>query len=99
MRPITTTVVGAANGSAIALDQNISPFQVVVAAGIASGVVSYKLQVTYDDVSVPIVNWFDSTDMVTEVAASQTVLTAPVTAVRIVNAGTGTVTARILQAG
>jgi len=102
MRPITTTVVGAVNGATIPLDRYATPFQVAIAVGAPIGAVSYKLQYTYDDVQNPAVVplWIDHGLMVGKTAPFEAVLNAaPVTAVRLVNAGVGTLTGRIIQAG
>jgi hypothetical protein len=106
-RPISQTVVGAVNGSPIVLDYMKTPFQVSIGCVVVSGSVSYKLQYTYDDpfpsTGVGLSdssNWTDSTIMTGKTAASDTVLNgAPVSAIRIVNAGTGTVGVRVYQAG
>lgn len=102
MNPITTTVVGAANGNAVPLDHFKTPFQVSISATVVSGSVNYKLQYTYDDVQNPAITptWIDHGLMIGKTAAFDTVINAaPVTAVRLVNAGTGTVQGRIIQAG
>lgn len=102
MLAVTTTVVGAANGSPVVLDYLIAPFQVSIGVVVASGAVNYKLQYTYDDPfgSAGLVNWTDSTLMTGKTTASDTVINAgAVTAVRLVNADTGTITGRIIQAG
>lgn len=102
MRPVSGTVVGAVNGSTVPLDYMIAPFQVSVGVVLVSGSVSYKLQYTYDDLYDAAVTpvWFDSIIMVAQTATSDVVINAgPVAAVRIVNAGTGTVRYRIIQAG
>lgn len=103
MRAITTTVVGAATGSTIPLDYGIAPFQVSVGVTVVSGAVNYKLQYTYDDVLLPGADtptWWDSAIMVSKTAASDVVLNSgPVSAIRLVNADTGTIRARIIQAG
>lgn len=101
MRPVTVTVAGVGNSSPVVLDRYISPFQVSIGVTV-SGSVDYKLQYSYDDPfsTAGLVNWTDSTLMTGKTTASDTVLNAaPVTAVRLVNADTGTITARVIQAG
>ena len=102
MRPITVNVVGAVNGPTIPLDYKQTPFQVAIGVSLVSGSISYKLQYTYDDVFNPAVTpgWTDHALMTGKTAAFDTVINgAPVTAVRLVNAGTGTLQGRIIQAG
>jgi hypothetical protein len=101
MQPVTVTVAGAGNSSPVVLDYLIAPFQVSVGVTV-TGAVAYTLQYTYDDpqASGGITNWFDSPLMLAETAAADTVLNGgPVTAVRLVNADTGTIVGRIVQAG
>jgi hypothetical protein len=102
MRPINQTVVGAVNGAPAVLDYRQTPFQVSVFGSVVSGSVNFKLQYTYDDpFTAPfLVNWIDHGLMTGKTAAFDTVLNAaPVTAVRVVNSGTGTVGVRIVQGG
>jgi hypothetical protein len=102
VNPIRTTVVGAVNGSTIPLDVFKTPFQVSIVGSVVSGAVSYKLHYTYDDVQNPVVvpAWIDHGLMTGKTAAFDTVINAaPVTAIRIVNAGTGTVGVCVIQAG
>ena len=101
MRPVTVTVAGAGNSTPVVLDYLIAPFQVSVGVTV-SGSVLYKLQYTYDDPFAEggIVNWTDNVLMTGKTTASDAVVNAgPVTAVRLVNADTGTITARVVQAG
>lgn len=102
MKPVNVTVVGVADSAAIPLDIYIAPFQVSVGVVVASGAVSYSLQYTYDDPwgSGGITNWFTHPLMSTLTAAGDAVINGgPVTAVRLTNNDTGTIAARIIQAG
>jgi hypothetical protein len=104
MRPITVTVVGAANSNAIPLDVRLTPIQVAVSGAVVSGVVNYKLQHTSDDVFNPAVIaagivWIDEPTMTGQTGAASTTINFPYTALRFVNAGTGTLQGRIVQAG
>src|SRR5262245_43742687 len=98
----TITVVGAVNGSPVVLDYLIAPFQVSVGVSVVSGSVNYTLQYTYDDpfAAAGITNWFSHSLMTGLTAAGDAVINGgPVMAIRINNAGPGTLPARIIQAG
>jgi hypothetical protein len=104
MRPVRVSQTGTGSTNPVPLDTYIAPFNVSIGATV-SGTVTYKLQYTYDDVQAADYvaasgNWSDSVDMVDKVAASNTSINNPVTAVRLtVTAGTGTVNGVILQSG
>lgn len=103
MRPVTQTIVGIANGDPVVVDYMQSPFQVSVGVVVVSGVVDYTLQYTYDaseDGYGGGTTWFDSTVMDNETTSTDAVINAaPVAAVRVINAGVGTIRVRIYQAG
>lgn len=105
MRPVSQSIVGAVNGSPIVLDYKNTPFQVSVGVTKVGGTaVDYTLQYTYDDPAASTLGdsstWYDSTVMDNETATSDVVLNAgPVSAIRIINAGAGTLAVRVYQAG
>lgn len=105
MRPVHVTLTGTGNTNPIPLDYLISPFQIAVGVAPVSGTVAYTLQYTYDDVFAPGYDpstgaWFTWSLMSGLTAAADTVLNAaPVRAIRLVNVGSGTLTANIVQAG
>jgi hypothetical protein len=104
MRPVQYTVEGEAEGAPVVVDQYISPLNVGVQVSV-DGVADYTVQYTLDDVFAPdwdpdTANW-SPTDLENEVAAGVTVLTAPFTALRLINnAGTtGSTILRVVQNG
>lgn len=104
MRPITVSVVGAGNSSPIPLDLYITPFELTLQISIVSGAINATLQYTNDDVFAAGYNpatgtWFNHADLVNKVAAAVGTIISPVTAVRLVNADTGTAQLRVTQAG
>lgn len=104
MRPVTVTVAGAGNSSPIPLDLYITPFELTLQISIVSGAINATVQYTNDDVFAsgydPATgNWFNHADLVNEVAAAIGTIISPVTAVRLVNADTGTARLRVTQAG
>lgn len=104
MRPVQIDVVGAATSQPIPLNYMKTPFSVTVQASIVSGAISATLQYTNDDIRVEgwdasTANWFNHTDMTTVVADTIVTLIAPVSAIRFVNADTGTARFDIRSAG
>lgn len=90
------------------LPMNIHAQPVNISIGaVVTGTVNYTLQYTYDDVNavtsqnvwVPPTTWNDTT-MVSKTANNDTTFSLPINALRILlNSGTGTVAATVIQAG
>lgn len=100
--PVTVTVAGVGNSNPVVLDQRIAPFEVSVGVAVVSGAINATLQYTYDDPfqAGGIVNWTNYPQMTGITAAGDCVINGgPVTAVRLANAGTGTLQARVIQSG
>lgn len=100
--PVTSVVVGVANGNAFLPDILIAPFELSVGVVVTSGSVNYTLQYTYDDpqVSGGIVTWWNHPLMTTLTTQADVTLNGgPVTAVRLINNAAGTITGRFIQGG
>jgi hypothetical protein len=101
MRPIVISKTGTGSSSIVPLDHYQSPFNVGIGV-VVSGTVNYTIQHTYDDVQNSSVTpvWFDNATIANKAANFDGGYTLPVRAVKIlVNSGTGTATATIIQAG
>jgi hypothetical protein len=101
MRPVTITVAGAGNSPAIPLDIYLTPFNVSLFITVVSGAIDASVEYTGDDIFDPDVTpqWFPHDTLQNEVAAADGTIISPVTAVRLVNADTGTAQLRVVQAG
>lgn len=101
MRPITIAKTGTGSSSPAALDHYISPFNVGIGV-VASGTVNYTVQHTFDDVFDPAVTptWFNHPTLVSQTTSADGNYAFPVRAVKVlINSGTGTAAATLLQAG
>lgn len=102
MRPLTLTRSGTPGTSSIAiLDHYRTPFNVGVGV-VITGTVTATLQHTFDDVltNPATATWFDHVDLKDLIASADGNYAFPVRGVRInMTAGTGTVTATLVQAG
>jgi hypothetical protein len=101
MRPMVLTKTGTGASNIGVLDHYRSPFNVGVGV-VVSGTATYTLQHTFDDILAEGVTpvWFDHVDLDGLSANADGNYAFPVRAVRInVTAGSGTVTATVIQAG
>jgi hypothetical protein len=101
MRPVVISKTGAGSSSIVPLDHYQSPFNVGIGV-VVSGTVDYTIQHTYDDVQNAAVTptWFNNATIAGKTGNFDGGYTLPVTAVKLlVNSGTGTATATIIQAG
>lgn len=101
MRPITISKTGSGSSAPAAIDHYISPFNVGIGV-VVSGTVNYTIQHTFDNVFDPAVTptWFSHPTLTSQSASADGNYAFPVRAVKVlVNSGTGTATATVLQAG
>lgn len=101
MRPVVISKTGTGSSSIVPLDHYQSPFNVGIGV-VVSGTVNYTIQHTYDDVQDASVTpvWFDNATIAGKATNFDGGYTLPVTAVKLlVNSGSGTATATIIQAG
>lgn len=104
MRPIRLNIVGAATSAPVPLDIYTSPFEVTLAIEIVSGAISATVQYTFDNVWAVGYNpatgsWNDHTDLTAKTAKANGTLVSGATAVRLVNADTGTAQLVVIQSG
>lgn len=104
MRPVSVDAVGAVASVPVPLDRYIADFKVSLDLEIVSGAINATVQYTFDDVFASGYNpatgsWFDHTDITAAIAKANGTLVSPCTAVRVVNADTGTARLRVFQAG
>lgn len=101
MRPITMNVAGAGTSAWIPLDQYQTPFNVSLFLEVVSGAILATVQYTGDNVFDPLVTpvAFDHSDLTAKTAVATGTIISPVTAIRLVNADTGTARLRVVQAG
>lgn len=101
MRPIVISKTGTGSSSIVPLDTYRNPFNVGIGV-VTSGTVNYTIQHTFDDVQNASVtpSWFSHPSLAALAANADGNYAFPVRAIKIlVNSGTGTATATIIQAG
>lgn len=101
MRPIVIAKTAAGSSSIAALDHYKTPFNVGIGV-VVSGTVNYTIQHTFDDVLDSAVTpvWFSHPSMTALTANADGNYAFAVRGVKVlVNSGTGTATATIIQAG
>jgi hypothetical protein len=101
MRPITISKTGTGSSSMAVLDHYQSPFNVSVGV-VVSGTVNYTIQHTFDNVLAEGVTpvWFSHPTLASQAANADGNYAFPVRAIKVlVNSGTGSATATIIQAG
>lgn len=101
MRPIVLTKTGTGSSSLAVLDHYRAPFTLGIGV-VVSGTVNCTIQHTFDDVLDPAVTpvWFSHATLASLTANADGSYVYPVRAVKIlVNSGTGSATATVIQAG
>lgn len=101
MRRIVISKTGTGSSSRAPMDQYQSPFNVGMGI-VVSGTVNYTIQHTFDDVQNPNVTpvWFNHPTLFSQSANADGNYAFPVAAIKVlVNSGSGTATATLLQAG
>lgn len=101
MRAIIVAKTGTGSSSIVPLDTYRNPFNVGIGV-VVSGTVNYTIQHTFDDVQNASVTpvWFSHPSLAALAANADGNYAFPVRAIKIlVNSGTGTATATIIQAG
>ena len=101
MRPIVIAKTGTGSSAIVPLDMYRSPFNVGIGV-VVTGTVNYTIQHTFDDVQNSAVTpvWFSHPSLAALAANADGNYAFPVRAIKIlVNSGSGTATATIIQAG
>lgn len=101
MRPVVVAKTGTGSSAVVPLDHYQSPFNVGIGV-VVSGTVNYTIQHTFDNVQDASVTptWFNHASLAAQSANADGNYAFPVTAVKVlVNSGTGTATATVIQAG
>lgn len=101
MRPIVLTKTGVGSSGLAALDHYISPFNVGIGV-VVSGTVNYSVQHTFDNIQDATVTptWFTHPTLVSQAVNDDGTYNFPVMGVKVlINSGTGTATATVIQAG
>jgi hypothetical protein len=101
MRPMILTRTATGQSNVAVMDTNRNPFNVGIGVSV-SGTVNYTIQHTFDDVNNTAVTpvWFNHPSLAALSANADGNYAFPVAAIRInVNSGSGTATARVIQAG
>lgn len=101
MRPIVVSKTGAGSSATVPMDYFKNPFNVGIGV-VVSGTVNYTIQHTFDDVQNPLVTptWFSHPSLASLAVNADGNYAFPVTAIKVlVNSGSGTATATIVQAG
>lgn len=101
MRRITISKTGTGSSALAPMDQYQSPFNVGIGV-VVSGTVNFTVQHTFDDVQNPLVTpvWFNHPTLASLATNSDGNYAFPVSAIKVlINSGTGSATATILQAG
>lgn len=106
MRPVVISITGSPrNSNVVPIDNYISPANMGMAV-VVSGTITFKVQYTFDDVfakdydpTAGTSTWFDHPTLVGSASVNSNIA-YPVTGIRLItNAGTGTATLTIIQAG
>jgi hypothetical protein len=101
MRPIVLTRTGSGSSNVAPMETYLNPFNVGIGV-VVSGTVNYTIQHTFDNVQDPSVTptWFSHPTLASLAANADGNYAFPVTAIKVlVNSGTGTATATLVQAG
>ena len=101
MRTMILTRTATGQSNVAVMDVHRNPFNVGIGVSV-SGTVNYTIQHTFDDVNNAAVTpvWFNHPSLAALSANADGNYAFPVTAIRInVNSGSGTATARVIQAG
>ncbi len=101
MRTQTITKTGTGSSTFAVMDTYRSPFNVGIGV-VVSGTVDYTIQHTFDDVNNPAVTpvWYSHPTLLAQAVNADGNYAFPVAAIKIlVNSGTGSATAKIIQAG
>jgi hypothetical protein len=105
MKPVYLSLTGVGNSAVFPVDIYVAPTNMGLAV-VVSGVITYKVQYTFDNVfaegyspTAGTSNWFDHPTLVGS-ASGNSNIAYPVTGIRLITtAGTGTATLTIIQAG
>ncbi len=90
---------GVGSSSAIAMNDNVSPFNVGFGVAV-TGTVTYTIQHTFDDPAVGFTTWFPHPTIAAKSDNQDGNYAFPVSGIKIlVTAGTGTATMNLIQAG
>jgi len=101
MRPIVISQTGTGSSSVAVLDHYQSPFNVGLGV-VVSGTVNYTIQHTFDDVLDAAVTptWFNHPTLASSAVSSDGNYAFPIRGVKVlVNSGSGSATATVIQAG
>lgn len=101
MRPVVVAKTGTGSSTLVPMDHYKTPFSVGIGC-VVSGTVNYDIQHTFDDVQDATVTptWFSHVTLAAATASANGNYAYPIKAIKIlINSGTGTVTATIIQAG
>ena len=103
MKVQTVSQTDAGSSSAIVINTNTNPCNIGFGCIITDGSPTYTVQHTFDDPSATNLNtsatWFPHPTIASEVANADGNYAFPITAVKVVVAGTGTVVLKLVQAG
>lgn len=101
MRPVVVAKTGAGSSSIMPMDHYQSPFNVGIGV-VVTGTVNYTIQHTFDDIQNAAVTptWFSHATLAAQTASADGNYAFPVRGIKVlVNSGSGTATATIIQAG
>lgn len=104
MRRMVVSQTDTGSSDLCVMNLNTSPFNVGFGCVITDGSPTFGIQHTFDDVFAPnfdpaTATWFDHPTVTGAVADVDGNYAFPVTAIKLVVAGTGTVEATVIQAG
>ena len=104
MRPVSYSVTGVGTSNVNATDHYVSPFNVALSV-IVTGVITYTVQYTFDNVFATTFNpstatWTDHPSLTSQTTTKDSNIAYPVQGIRLkTTAGTGTATLTMIQAG
>lgn len=99
MKLQTASITGVGSTDPIVMDTNKNPFNVGFGV-ITDGTVDYTVQHTFDNPFEPISTWFNHPTVAGQISDADGNYAFPVTAIRLtMNAGDGTATLKLIQAG
>lgn len=104
MRRMVVTQTDTGSSDLCVMNLHTSPFNVGIGCDITAGSPTYSIQHTFDDVFAPDFNpatatWYDHPTLNALSSNADGNYAFPVTAIKLIVSGTGTVQATVIQAG
>ena len=99
MKLQTVSQTGVGSSTAIPINDNVTPCNIGFGVTVDSGSPTYTVQHTFDDPAVGFTTWYPHPTVATETTNQDGNYAFPITGVKVVVTGTGSVTLSLVQAG